>query len=103
MGSFLDAKFREEECYSIGFTSREGTHGVFRGTKLSRPLASNMESWIPDEVNYAFLDFKKRSDLEDEKFTMRAFGHGNITMNWQRKLDGVFYIKEMYPSHRKKK
>ncbi|WP_316793726.1 erythromycin esterase family protein [Pedobacter frigoris] len=100
MGSFLEPKFRKEDIYTIGFTSRGGEHGIFRTIKLRKPLASNMESWIPDEINYAFLDLKKRPDLANESFTMRVFGHGNLKMNWQPKFDGIFYIKEMYQSNR---
>lgn len=100
MGSFLKSKLREEDSYTLGFTSRGGTHGIFRSSKISKPLASSFESWVPDEVNFAFLDLKKRTDLANQSFTMRAFSHGNIKMNWQSKFDGIFYIKEMHPSHK---
>lgn len=100
MGSFLKSKLREEDSYTLGFTSRGGTHGIFRSTKISKPLASSFESWVPDDINFAFLDLKKATEFANESFTMRAFSHGNIKMNWQSKFDGVFYIKEMHPSHK---
>ena len=100
MGSFLEPKFKKEDIYTIGFTSREGTHGVFKTTKLSKAESASLERWIPDEVDYAFLDLKGRSDLASETFTMRAIGHGNLNKSWQSKFDGLFYIREMYPSHK---
>lgn len=103
MGSFLKSKLQEEDSYTLGFTSRGGTHGIFRSTKISKPLASSLESWVPDDVNFAFLDLKKAREFANESFTMRAFSHGNIKFNWQSKFDGIFYIKEMHPSHKKGK
>lgn len=100
MGSFLKSKLRKEDSYTLGFTSRGGTHGIFRSSKISKPFGSSLESWVPDEVNFAFLDLKRATEFASERFTMRAFGHGNIKMNWQSKFDGIFYIKEMHPSHK---
>lgn len=63
-------------------------------------MSKDLESWIPDDVDYAFLNWKNNNSLAAEQFYMRAYGHGNIKMNWQQHFDGLFYIKEMQPAHR---
>lgn len=62
----------------------------------------DLEKWIPNDIDYAFLDWKNETSLANEQFFMRALGHGNINRDWQTRFDGVFYIKEMQPAHRLK-
>lgn len=100
MGHFFLEKIPDSEIYSLAFTSREGYHGRSESIKISRPLSKDLEKWIPDDVDYAFLNWKNETSLADERFYMRALGHGNIKRNWQTRFDGVFYIKEMQPAHR---
>ena len=100
MGHFLSKKIPDSDIYSLAFTSREGYHGRSESIKISKPLSKNLEKWIPDDIDYAFLDWKNETSLADEQFYMRVLGHGNIKRAWQTRFDGVFYIKEMQPAHR---
>lgn len=102
MGHFLLKKIPDSDVYSLAFTSREGYHGRSESIKISRPLSKDLEKWIPDDIDYAFLDWKNETSLANEQFYMRALGHGNIKRAWQTRFDGVFYVKEMQPAHRLK-
>jgi len=103
MGSLVNRNSKNGDSYILGFTSKEGEHGTFTSKKITKPLSAAFESWMPDVLKYAFLDLKSRPDLASESFYMRALGHGNLKMNWQSKFDGIFYIRNMYPSHKLKK
>ena len=104
MGSYLTAdKDLNSQTYVVGFNSRTGTYGRITGNKISaveEPSKSGFESWIPETIPYAFVDFqgyRARNPLEKKYFPMKGAYHITHSAPWIEIYDGIFYIRDMYP------
>ncbi|MEE1944269.1 erythromycin esterase family protein [Pedobacter sp. KR3-3] len=107
MGNFFTQdELLAKSTYILGFNARQGTAG--RLTKESKyaiqaPKATGFETWIPDDTKFAFVDFKKFREKypnQSTYFFMKGIGHSNAYALWTNIYDGVFYIRDMYPSEK---
>lgn len=104
MGYFFtrDGK-RQDKTYVLGFTSKRGEAGRLGWDiyKVSKPNANGFENWIPDALNYAFVDiqpYRKANPMAKPAFHLKALSHStNFMYYWAPVFDGVFYIRDMYP------
>lgn len=98
-----------KQTYTLGFTSNYGQSQTSLKSSLNQSpflikkgTRNDFENWIDQEVDYAFVDFqafKKRNPTYTNYFKLKARGHSAIEARWTEMFDGIFYIKEMYPSH----
>lgn len=96
-----------KQTYVLGFTSYRGTAGRLwtPSFAVEDPDESGLESWVPENVMFGFLDFKKYNQEFDHPsvpFLMKGPAHFTIPnrfikIPWNKVYDGVFFIKEMYP------
>lgn len=111
MGDFL---FKEtavaNELYIAGITSYSGTVNWANdpaGTNmtLEKPGSKAMESWIPDEYDFAFIDFAAYNAQvagKPEAFSMKGSVvnagkfHRSYVHYWTQLFDAVFFIRNMY-------
>jgi erythromycin esterase len=104
MGGYLagDSLFNKN-VYVLGFTSEKGVSGLveMRREKIDKPKKDSFESWIPKNLDYAFVDFKQFNCISPnrkETFNMRYIGHRTYNKNhWNTYFDGMFFIREMHP------
>lgn len=104
MGSFLTANQQlNDQTYVLGFNSRTGTAGRITDDKkypLQKPVKNSFETWIPEAVPYAFVNFKQfRIENPNTKqyFSMKGLQHSADSALWTNIYDGIFYIRDMYP------
>lgn len=104
MGSYIAAdQLLNKQSYFIGFNSRLGTAGritVDKKYAVEPPAKNSFETWIPETVPYAFVDFKrfrKENPGEKKYFLMKGAYHVTDSASWTDIYDGVFYIRDMYP------
>lgn len=104
MGSYLAADQQlNKQSYFLGFTSRVGTAGritVDKKYAVEPPAKNSFETWIPETVPYAFVDFKpflKEYASEKKYFLMKGAYHTTDSASWTDVYDGIFYIRDMYP------
>jgi len=97
-----------EQLYSIGFTAYEGTYGSFNFSnneiKLEKPSNNSFEDLIY-QTNYenVFINFRNLSNNADwlsEIRVSRPLGYSEMKANWTEILDGLLYIRTMFPSTR---
>lgn len=104
MGAFFTAdKRNKQQTYVIGFTSKKGSYGILgRDIRdVNRPYWKSFERTIRKKYAFAFTDFKlfnTRNPAFSKPFSMQGRGHRNTGLAWNRAFDGVFYIREMFPS-----
>lgn len=104
MGSYLAADpVLSKQSYILGFNSRVGKSGrvtIDEKFAVEKPADNGFESWIPESVEYAFVDFKrfrKKNPSEKENFLMKGAYHLTDSGSWTEIYDGIFYIRDMYP------
>jgi len=104
MGGFFTADPQmAKRTYVLGFTSRTGTAGRVineRKYTVPPPEPDSFETWIPQSVPYAFVDFKKfreENPSANKRFLMKGRNHVTDLAPWLSIFDGVFYIRDMYP------
>lgn len=96
-----------EKTYVLGFTSYRGTTGRLwqQPFRVDPPNKNGMESWIPENISYGFVDFKQYNNKYGsprKPFLMKAPTHFTVPSNvakipWNLVYDGIFFIREMYP------
>lgn len=102
MGSYLSNTFGQQ-YYSLAFTSFNGeVTGKWFLDKLimGKPKKKSIESFFHKTgYNYAFLNIKEQNNKDNQYFfNSKLFGHTPRKMNIHSVVDGIFYIKEMYPA-----
>ncbi|HMI02184.1 MAG TPA: erythromycin esterase family protein [Pedobacter sp.] len=104
MGDFFTAdKQLYAKTYVLGFNSRTGTAGRITNDKkftVQPPVKNSFETWIPETIPYAFVDFKQfRTENPSAKtyFFMKGSFHNACSGLWTDMFDGIFYIRDMYP------
>lgn len=110
MGDFL---FKQSsianELYIAAFTSYSGTSNWVTNPNMAKtikkPGSKALESWIPGDYNFAFIDFtayNARLSGKPEAFSMKGSianagrEHDGYVQYWTRIFDGVFFIRNMY-------
>ncbi len=93
-----------DQCYSIGFTARDGTGGTVFGSPfdIALPQPGDLEELIHRiGAEYLFLDFRQRSQgglwLSDEMVS-RPLGYARIQADWTQVFDAMIYTRTMVPS-----
>ena len=100
---FTDNAQNREKTYVIGFTSETGSFGILgRNIREVSPVhRRGFETWIDKRYDFAFTDFKLfniRNPGFSEPFPMKGRGHWSTSLPWSQAFDGVFYIRNMFPS-----
>ncbi|GAB3173035.1 erythromycin esterase family protein [Telluribacter humicola] len=108
-GYFTSDSTLSSQTYVLGFTSNYGkTQTALKASQNTPPLLIRksrkygFENWIDKEIKYAFIDFqafKRKNPLFMSYFKLKARGHSNMAARWTELFDGIFYIREMHPSH----
>ena len=106
MGDWLD-KAMGSEVYSLGFAAykgRWGEVGMSASIEVSPAAPNSLEDlFFSAGFNYAVMDFR---NLAADGTWLRAplscrfLKYKPVTSDWTRILDGMFFIKEMFPSTR---
>jgi erythromycin esterase len=93
------------QTYVLGFASYQGTAGRL-GTApypVALPEKDGLETWIPAQIAYGFLDFtayNKQFNSPTTPFSMKSPGHdlppAHISpVAWNLAYDGLFFIRDM--------
>jgi len=91
------------QTYVLGFTSRQGTSrrvGAAQPTPLPAPLRNSFETWLAEQLPYAFVDFRAfqaQAPAKREFFWLAGGQHVGELADWTRIYDGIFYIRDMTP------
>ncbi|MCR5890521.1 erythromycin esterase family protein [Hymenobacter sp. J193] len=101
---FMDLPHNRQQTYIVGFISRMGSSQrtvAATATALSPPVKNSLESWLPANLAYGFLDFQPlRAQLvgqPPEYFAMQGIRHQTQYANWPNFFDGIFYVQTMTP------
>lgn len=93
-------KILKDTVYTLACTSYTGRYGgtmYFKKYPIHPPHGECLEKWMHSKaVNYGFIDFKKYTG--SSRFKMVSAWYWEIKARWASIYDGVFYIKQMYPS-----
>lgn len=104
--AFTNSPTINDQTYILGFSSYEGTTGWVNRPPypLPKKVSDGFESWIPANLDYAFLDFKAFNRIApgfDKNFNLAAGGinrtwyHKDMEAPWNKIFDGVFFIRNM--------
>ncbi|MFP5470138.1 MAG: erythromycin esterase family protein [Bacteroidia bacterium] len=96
MGEYV-AKELKEDVYSIAFSSYSGIYNYGKNKPVYEAPDGSIEKHLFNEGHYyAFVDLSRLKDIE--KFYASPEGYIPFKANWEKMFDGIFFIKEMYPS-----
>jgi erythromycin esterase len=104
MGDWIDQSMGSE-VYTLGFTAytgRWGTLAMAQPTDLKAADENSLESLLfKAGFEFAWVDF--RSLAADaywlrEPVSSRTIGYEPRTADWTRVMDGIFFIRDMFPS-----
>ena len=95
-----------QSMYTIGFEADRGTMAP-----AHRPQASTLQPSPPNSVgaafagndgNFMFLDLRglPKDHMMRRPQIGRQLGYGPMTAVWPDQMDGIFFIREMFPSTR---
>jgi erythromycin esterase len=96
-----------DRSYVVGFTSFEGLSGIPRPAEdvELRDIGVAPQNSLEDllargGLDVAFLDLRaaEPDSWLTSEFTARPLGHTPMTAQWNRILDGLFFIRQMTPS-----
>jgi len=98
MGTYLKRYFKDE-VYTILFTSYRGTTRNISNEQIQRvpPRIKSSTEYFLAEKYPKIAYFRPSENLQDSTSVMRFLGYRNIKDKWFRKLDGFFFINNMYP------
>ncbi|MBW6483315.1 MAG: erythromycin esterase family protein [Vicingaceae bacterium] len=103
MGNYLKDEF-SDKYYFMAFTSYGGdVTGLWLIDfiiKLRKKNKNSVEQFLYNiGYDYSFMDLRKQiSENNPYFYNSRIFGHNPDDMNLYKVVDGLFYIKEMYPA-----
>jgi len=95
----------QTELYVLGFTCYSGSAGRLTVKKrktyaIKEPTNESIEHFINKKgYDYALLDFRNGKE-QLGLFKMKGVSPYEIHGDWPKVLDGIFYIKDMYPCDR---
>jgi erythromycin esterase-like protein len=104
---FTENVHNRQQTYILGFISSSGTSQrtvVGTATALVPPAKNSLESWLPTNLEYAFLDFQplrgQQLGQAPEYFAMQGLRHQAMYADWPAFFDGLFYLRTMTPCTR---
>jgi erythromycin esterase len=93
--------------YTIAFTSYDGKAGnVWKRAapmELPKPQPGSLEDLCGQSgKNFLFIDFKyvPSDHWLRKRMVSRPLGYGEMTAEWPKQVDAMFYIRTMFPSTR---
>lgn len=97
-GEFLKNKFKDK-YYFMGFTAFEGKRRIIFKFKIPKPSKVGLEKYLYNQgYDYSFLDLRTFNERENKYFNNSAlFGYHKLNMDVFKMMDGVFYVRKMYP------
>lgn len=105
---FTNKPENNSKTYVLGFTAKQGTYQRTivdeRAYIVGIPRKNSFERWISPEISYAFVDFKAfraQNQTYSKPFEMKGLGHYSQKAKWTQVFDGIFYIRDMTPCHKK--
>jgi erythromycin esterase len=106
MGDWADQAMGSE-VYALGFAAHHGRWGTAAGSGLTEVVPAAPDSledlFFSAGFEYAWLDFRNPAaggQWLREPLSCRPMGYKPMTADWPRIMDGIFFIKEMFPSDR---
>ena len=106
MGDWIDGALGTE-IYALGFTAykgRWGDVGMAVSTEVARPAPNSLEDLIFSAgFEYGWVDFRNPAAggaWLREPLSCGFLRSKPMTTDWTRVVDGLFFIKEMFPSTR---
>jgi erythromycin esterase len=104
---FTETGQNRQQTYILGFVSGGGTSQrttVATATPLAPPINNSLESWLPNSLAFAFLDFQplraQQAAQKPEYFAMQGLRHQPMYADWPSFFDGIFYIQTIMPCTR---
>jgi erythromycin esterase len=106
MGDWID-KAMGSEVYALGFTAYEGRWRTFEMSE-PRDVEAAAKNSLEDLLfkagfKFAWLDFRNLAAdgvWLREPLSSRPLGHNPKTADWTRIMDGMFFVRETFPSTR---
>lgn len=97
-GEFIKREFKYK-YYFMGFTAFEGKRRIIFKSKIPKPNKVGIERFLYNKgYDYSFLDLRTYNDRDNKYFNNSAlFGYYELDMDVFKMMDGIFYIREMYP------
>jgi erythromycin esterase len=106
MGDWIH-KAMGPEVYVLGFTAYQGRWGTVQTPETTEVVPAEPNSLegllFSAGFSYAWLDFRNLAAdgaWLREPLSCRPLGHQPMKTDWTRIMDGLFFIKEMFPSTR---
>jgi len=106
LGDWID-KAMVDEVYALGFTAYEGrwrTFGMPEPAEVKAADENSLEALLfKAGFKFAWLDFRDRGPdgaWLREPVSSRPLGYNPKTADWTRILDGIFFLRETFPSTR---
>jgi len=106
MGDWID-KTMGPEVYALGFTAYEGrwrTFGMSEPMDVKAAAENSLENLLYEaDLKFAWLDFRNLAAdglWLREPLSSRPLGYNPKTADWTRIMDGMFFIRETFPSTR---
>ncbi|MCB0552691.1 MAG: erythromycin esterase family protein [Phaeodactylibacter sp.] len=102
MGSYLKERYGEK-YYLLSFTTFTGENSSLQYGIRKVPDSSNKTLeylWAETGMPFAYL---RKASLDaipfEHPFQARLYGYANWYADWDKMTDGIFFIREMKPSH----
>jgi len=95
-----------DAMYTIGFTAADGKSGNVWGKTihdLKQPSPDSLEGlYVRAGKPFLFTDFRSLPDDHwlRKPMVSRPLGYAELTAEWPRQVDAMFYIRTMFPSTR---
>ena len=106
MGEWID-KTMGPEVYALGFTAYQGrwrTFGMSEPMDVKAAAENSLENLLYEaDLKFAWLDFRNLAAdglWLREPLSSRPLGYNPKTADWTRIMDGMFFIRETFPSTR---
>jgi len=97
-GEYLRKEFKDK-YYFIALTAYEGKTKMVFKMKIPKPNKISIESYLYNQgYEYSFLNLRSFDDKENKYFKNSSIkGYYEVDMNVFEVMDGIFYVREMYP------
>ena len=97
-GEYLRKEFNDK-YYFMALTAYEGKTKMIFKMKIPKPNKISIERYLYNQgYEYSFLDLRTFDDTENKYFKNSSIkGYYEVDMNVFEVMDGILYIREMYP------
>ena len=97
-GEYLRREFNDK-YYFMALTAYEGKTKMIFKFKIPKPNKISIERYLYNKgYEYSFLDLRTFEDRDNKYFKNSSInGYQEVNMNVFEVMDGILYIREMYP------